>query len=554
MDLVIIKSLECLKKYKNSFFEKKLILVFEWRAYYFLSKKKNLNILYAENFFPNSKFNNFRIKNNNKIGQIINFYNKKLFKENSFFKKKNWKFFDNFFLEIKYFVDTTHYINYILNKIFLEYKIKKIHHLYYPINYAQLFDNKFYTSVDYVLANNKKFAHIVQNIDYYKNNFKDNKTNYIFNIKNLLKMIIFLVVPVSKNKNLFVSGKNNFLKTLPNLDFANHSLLISNKNINKENFNNNSFTNNGLNLNILVKNFYNKNISKISNYRFYYYLYKYKIKKYKIIFFLYTGSFFPIFILLKQICVEFKIKNITWSHGLFGVSKIPGGWADNDFKNMKNIGCTEGFTEQKKFKFNNFYNLGFIPSNTYNSSQIKKTRKKTILLVAGHGIKDNNFYYGYDRNGSNSGLGEHTVELIKCLLKFSKNYEIIFKDYPFHSFFKPIIKDISNNKIKYISNEESLDSLLSKSDLNIFTYASNSLIQSLPYKADSFILEPKISKTFNDKEFIPFGINFFQNLTIMKSAINKKLYKNKFYYQNKKKLIDKYLSDFHKYKIFLKNF
>ena len=558
MDLVIVKNLQCLKQYKLSFFEKKLILVFDWRAYYFLRKKKNLNILYAEDLFPYKKFNVFTIKNNNKIKHIIDVYNKELFKENFFFKKKKWKFFNNFFLEIKFFIDTTHYVNFVLNKIFLDYKIIRIHHLHYPINYAQLIDNKFYTSVDYVLANNNKFDYIEQNIKQntkcYKYDLKNNTKNFIPKIKNLIKMLIFLVTPVFKNKNLFVSGKNNFLKTLPNLDFADHSLLILNKNINKKKFNYASFICDGLNLNILIENFYHMSISKISNYKFYYFLYKYKIKNYRIIFFSYTGSFFPIFTLLKQICIELKIKNITWSHGLFGLSEISRGWIDNDFVNMKNIGCTVGFTKHKKFQFNKFYNLGFIPSNADNISQIKKSKKKIILLVAGRAVKDNGFYHGTNRNGSISGFADDTVQLIQCLLKFSKDYEIIFKDYPFHTFFKPIIKDIAKNKIKYISNEESLDSLLSKSDFNIFTYVSNSLIQSLPFKADSFILEPNLLKNFNNNEFTPYGINFFQNLTFMKNEINQKLSKNIFYYQNKQKLIDKYLSDLRKYKTFLKRF
>ena len=68
-------------------------------------------------------------------------------------------------------------------------------------------------------------------------------------------------------------------------------------------------------------------------------------------------------------------------------------------------------------------------------------------------------------------LGEDTVQLIELLSSYSKKYNIIFKDYPFHEYYKNIVSKIGKGKIEYISNQENIGHLLAKSDLNIFLYA-----------------------------------------------------------------------------------
>ena len=95
---------------------------------------------------------------------------------------------------------------------------------------------------------------------------------------------------------------------------------------------------------------------------------------------------------------------------------------------------------------------------------------------------------------------------------------------------------------------------MARSDLNIFCYASNTLLESLYFKADSLILEPNFINNLNIKEFSSYEINFHRNLESLKKAINYKLSKNKFYYHDKAELVNKYFADVSKYKTFLKIF
>ena len=157
MDLVILKNVNCLKKFKISFLKNKKILIFDWRVFFYL-KNKNLDIMFAENVFPFKKYNYFQKKNDAQILKIINFLNQYLFKKNFFFKKKNWKFYDNFFLEIKQFFDTVHYVNFILQRIYKNKKIQKTYLVIYSDDFKFSLSNKNYSAVDYILDYNKSFS------------------------------------------------------------------------------------------------------------------------------------------------------------------------------------------------------------------------------------------------------------------------------------------------------------------------------------------------------------------------------------------------------------
>ena len=133
MDLVIIKDINCLDIYKISFLKKKKILIFDWRAFYFLRKKK-LKVIFAGDVFPSQRFEDIRKKNDLKTKRIIKFLNKNLFLKNNFFKKKKWYFYNNFFLEIKGIIDTSHYVNLIITKVFKKFKIKKVYYIRYSNN------------------------------------------------------------------------------------------------------------------------------------------------------------------------------------------------------------------------------------------------------------------------------------------------------------------------------------------------------------------------------------------------------------------------------------
>lgn len=554
MDLVIIKDINCLNTYKISFLKKKKILIFDWRAFYFLRKKK-LKVIFASDLFPSQGFENIRKKNDLKVKRIIRFLNENLHLNNNFFKKKKWYFYDNFFLEIKGIIDTCHYVNLIITKVFKKFKIKKVYYIGYPNNYSLSLNNKFYSLVDFVIENNKDFSNAERFVENVK--IKNNQNNIINKIKNLvsynknlIKFLLFLSLPVLKKEKLFVLfSKNDLFKNYSDLYFISHFLPILKIGNYKLKKNKNIFIHNNLNLESVLRKFIYEKSKVIFSCMFFYQLYKFKIKNFKIVFFKYCRGDHPIFVLLKQICDELKIKYCSWSHGFHGITKTNHGWEYTDFRNVKHIGVCSELENKKKFKTNKFYNVGLISEN-YNLQKL--TKKKTILLIAGYGILNNNFYYAYNRKGVFDCLGEDTVQLIELLSSYSKKYNIIFKDYPFHEYYKNIVSKIGKGKIEYISNQENIGHLLAKSDLNIFLYASNTFADSLHYRADSFILEPDLGKNFNTKYLKPFGINFYKNITSIKKAIHNKLNKNIFHNCKKNELVEKYFTNVKKYESFVK--
>ncbi len=379
MDLVILKDINCLNNYKFSFLKKKKILAFDWRVFYYLKNKK-FNIIFAENIFPFEKYQIFKKRNDNKVKKIIKFLNKDLFSRNSFIKKKNWKFYNNLFLEIKEIIDTTHYVNIVLSKVFKKFNINRIYIIKYSNDYSLSFDNKNYSSVDFVLDNNNIFRNVVKEIKYVKlDQGKDHysgKTNNLFVFsKNLIKFFLFFLKPTFKKDKLFVLfSRNNFFKSLNNLNFLDHFLpIIKNQNY-KPNFEKKLIVNNNLNLEKLLNSFVLEKSKIIFSCIFFYGFYKLKLKNYKLVFFKYCSGRHPIFILLKQLCDDLKIKYSSWSHGFYGVTKSYHGWEYSDFHNVKNIGYSGILANRKAFKSNYFFNVGLIPEDQHSNVHLKKKK------------------------------------------------------------------------------------------------------------------------------------------------------------------------------------
>ena len=188
----------------------------------------------------------------------------------------------------------------------------------------------------------------------------------------------------------------------------------------------------------------------------------------------------------------------------------------------------------------NFFNLGYLSYKKKNYTLKKK--KKIILIVAGHKITNNDYYFGYFRKGCFTSLWKDHLEIIKILLKHSSDYEIIYKDYGYgDKFMKNIIQEVSLNKIKYIYDEVDLKYLMSISDLNIFSFASTSFVESLSFKSDSIVLEPDLRNDLNIlKKMKNHGIYFFKDIKNVKKFIVAKLNKKEFVFSDKKYLQEKY--------------
>ena len=557
MNLIIIKHINCLLKYKDKFLKAKLIFSLDYRATYIL-KKKNFKVIECEDVIPENKLKNIAKNSDFQIENILRIFNEKLFLIENFYKHKNWRIFNNFLKHLKTKVDILIYLNVVIEKIIRKYKIKKIYYIKSDIPYEINFDNSNYSSLDYVLKNNENFKKIKKNL--LINKEKRTQINYfdlpnedfnskitIFDYKNFIKKIIFFLKPILNNQILFINfDKNHFLFKKFKINFLNFYIKIKKKKkfFYKNNLNiNKKFTiNNGLKLSKIYNNYFYKNLGEILPLKKSYNFYFNKIKNIKLIVFKYSGYPFLLSILLKKICDDLKIFNFVWSHGAWGFHKSLGGYQYTDLFLSKNI-ANVGHKPKTKFKNKiNFFNLGYL--NYSKNRHILKKKKKTILIIGGfkYDTSINNIYFGYYRKGCLNSLWRDNLIIIKSLLKYSDDYEIIYKDYGYgDKFMKNIIQEVSLNKIKYIYDEVDLKYLMSISHLNIFMFASTSFLESLNFKSDSIVIEPDLRNDLNIlKKMKNHGIFFFKDIKNAKKFIAAKLNKKEFIFSNKKYLQEKY--------------
>ena len=214
MNLLIIENLDC----ANFFLNKKLdgiFLTFDNLSYEVLKSKKKKVIFPSEVLDEKIFIKKFNY--DKQINKIITILNKKLFKDYLFYKLKNWRIFNYFYIELKKKLDFPIYVKEVLNILIKKNNINNVFiiesHFY---NLQHVLDNTFHNKV-----NLKKFKR--------KNNI-NKKNELTINLRNIIinKIKEYYFIFKNKNKNfLFINfSKHDLLKYYFSPDFLNINFSV----------------------------------------------------------------------------------------------------------------------------------------------------------------------------------------------------------------------------------------------------------------------------------------------------------------------------------------
>lgn len=116
--------------------------------------------------------------------------------------------------------------------------------------------------------------------------------------------------------------------------------------------------------------------------------------------------------------------------------------------------------------------LGLRVTSTRNSV-------RRIALLLGPRYARNQFYFGYPRFGVEDGLWRENLRLVEYLDKLGEAAEVIVKDYPTSDQMKMWKYRLSKTRLKYVSNELTIEEVLLSSDLVLTTWISTTFFQAL---------------------------------------------------------------------------
>jgi len=251
-------------------------------------------------------------------------------------------------------------------------------------------------------------------------------------------------------------------------------------------------------------------------------------------------------------CIDQKIPYAVWSHGGHGLTYSFTSYDVTDFRLSKyHISFGNYLNDLLADKDNILHHLGFrkdqkiFPVGSarldYDNKKkilrknLKKNNKPTILFISGLLYERNSFYFGRNREKSETSIWEFHHDIFLLLKKYQNKYNIIFKDYPNRkrNLWKRILKDIKADNILYVSSEYNVNHLLRKSDLNIMPWISTTFFEALYFNADIFVMEEDLfEKPF--KNSLKNEIFYYKNNKIFLSDLEKYLEKGNFYTLDKK--------------------
>ncbi len=225
-------------------------------------------------------------------------------------------------------------------------------------------------------------------------------------------------------------------------------------------------------------------------------------------------------VVFRKNCDDKNIPYAVWQHGGYGLTYSISSFDVTDFRFCKNhITHGEHLKDMvkndqcilKKLEFNKeqkIFPVGsprfdFENKNKKIQKKIGPDAKKTILFISGGVVDRNLFYFGKNRQKSETSLWEFHYDILNLLKNYQNKYNIIFKDYAngHKNLWTKVIKDINADKISFFSNEYKTNDLLRISDLNILPWASTTFFEALYFDADIFLLEEDLSEKFFEKNF-----------------------------------------------------
>lgn len=537
--------------------------------------------------------------------QIINIttvLDEALWKTDQRFKELKWKFFNDQYYSLKVTFDQLYYYSELITKL-----IKKFNPTELIVAEAGeiLIDERFRISskksiIKYLLINNKDFKNLKINfvssqkkekfIVTFLNNIK--RFNIFINnlikseIKNLYYKIFFLIGYYSTKPKYLAINCFEILKYKKKYPKESKYYLHYNsffyKNIHRRTKNKNS-------------NYLNKFFHHLKNESNFYELIKHKNISFELIFnevlikltqqidFLFseykkaksiTNKIKPeciIFqsmapyhfsnIIFRKICIDFKIPYAIWMHGGYGLTYSINTYDATDLKFCKNHISYGSFLndliindkcvlkELKLHENQKIFPVGSLRFDFDNRKQkfkknLAKNDKQTVLFLLGSPRPRNQFFFGRNREKSETSLWELHYDILCLLKKYQNKYNIIFKDYSNgkEHLWKKILEDIKADKILYISKEHTVNDLLKISDLNIIPWLSTTFFESLYFDSDIFVIDDDIFEEYFEKK-LKNEIYYFKNADKLKLNLEKYLEEGNFY-KCKKTFSRKYLLNF----------
>ena len=265
-----------------------------------------------------------------------------------------------------------------------------------------------------------------------------------------------------------------------------------------------------------------------------------------------SNPFYSANVTFRKVCTNLKVPFVIWAHGGYGLTYSLSSYDVTDFRFCKNHISYGPYLRDivvnnncilKKLEFNKNYNilpvgsprLDFAYSKKNSNKVLKKNNKKTILFLVGLLVERNRFYFGKNREKTETSIWEFLYDILNLLKKYQNKYNIIFKDYPngYKDMWKKIIKNINADKILYVSNEHTVNDLLRISDLNIMPWISTTFFESLYFNADIFTIEEDLFENSLKPE-LRNEIFYFQNTKVFLTELEKYLDVGNFYTCTKK--------------------
>lgn len=534
--------------------------------------------------------------------KIVNILDKALWETDKRFKDLNWTVFNDYHYSLKISYDQLFYYSELIIKLIEQFKPTEIiiadstkiiiDDYYFLISSKKSIIKHLLKGFE---ANSNKIKITLSKPESNKNENSFSFSRFFLKYKNIVKIFI-----ISKIKNIYY--KINFFINLHNskakyisincLEIIKFKKLYPNEskffldynynNLNNKKVKNKIFIHNNFishlknktnfydlikNKNIDFSNVFNEIIFKLVNQLdFLFFEYKKAQKiinkiKPKCLIFQSMAPFNSANIIFRKVCIDNNIPFAVWTHGGLGLTYSLSVYDVTDFRFCKNHISYGPYLQDliksnnsilKELELNKDQKVFPVGSPKFDFDieknkiiqQSTENKKKNILFTVGCGYEKNRFFFGRNRKKFETSLWEFHYEILLLLQKYQNKYNIIIKDYNTDyskkQLWKRILKNINADKISYVSNEENINSLLNKSDLNISPWLSTFFFEALHFDADIFAVEEDMFEELLRDDLIK-EIFYFTNNDAFLKGLEKYLKIGNFYTRKKKNSMNYFL-------------
>lgn len=261
------------------------------------------------------------------------------------------------------------------------------------------------------------------------------------------------------------------------------------------------------------------------------------------------------------------VPHVTWMHGGYGGNYSFEGYDMTDFIfadyyltygdgvgaaietyfpersiGMSNLNKVEEHYEKEPLKIETA-GAAFMEA-LYADYRRPDNRKKVILLIMGELWHHNQYYMGGNAPYTFMQKWYEMQKILKCLILFQDQYEIIIKLYPGDNcgvqMWQSFLDRNHGRKIKVIKNEKPIEFLLRQADLILSTWVSTTFFEAAFTDCDQFLYDPSdLTKTMRDilqREFY-----FSDDIYLFCRLLKKYLDKGIFYQKDKNEFREYYL-------------